>query len=345
VAVIEAEVLATIEPIITNTPIEVEFDRLQDLLQAQKWKEANDETLRLLLTLANRQAEGWLTAWNMRSFSQDDLNTIDGLWANASQGRFGLGIQARRFAAEVEPLNLAKPEAWQQFDSVVDWRKDNGNHYQFNLEATDGHLPHWRKLIMGWGVSDRGIAFLKRGLDCPEFEGNGDGRSTDSSAPETLLEIDAIPLESEKEVDYRKLRDLLKAKKWEEADSETLQVMLQVADRKSQGKLDADSCKKFPCKDLRTIDQLWVTASKSHFGFSVQKSIWEKCGSPKFDGNDWDRFCLSVGWQNRAATAYLNYSNFKKNPSTSHAGELPGMGFRDTRGKIALFSRVKACDL
>jgi hypothetical protein len=355
VAVIEAEILATIEPMVADTTIVVEFDRLQDLLQAQKWKEANDETLRLLLTLANRQAEGWLTAWNMRSFSQDDLNTIDGLWANASQGRFGLGIQARRFDAEVEPLNLAKPEAWQQFDSIVDWRKDNGNYYEFNLKATEGHLPHWRKLIMGWGVSDRGIAFLKRGLDCPKFEEDGDVRSTDSPIQETANAIDAVPLESAEGIDYRKLRDLLKAGRWEDADRETLEVMLQAANLKSNGWMDAKGLKRFPCKDLRTINELWVSASNGHFGFSVQRKIWQECGSPmSTSAEDWDRFCARLGWKDSAATAYVHHSDLKKNPLVSPEGELPVVWVDESWGRsldlielgVSLLSqRLEECNI
>jgi uncharacterized caspase-like protein len=157
--------------------------------------------------------------------------------------------------------------------------------------------------------------------------------------------LNEIPLESEKGIDYRKLRDLLKDGRWEEADRETLKVMLQAANRQSQGSLDANSLKKFPCTDLSAIDQLWITASNGHFGFSVQKKVWEECGSPKFDGKDWDRFCVRVGWQDSSATAYVDYSDFKKNPLISSAGELPGMGFRNTRGRTVLFSLAKTCEL
>jgi uncharacterized caspase-like protein len=138
------------------------------------------------------------------------------------------------------------------------------------------------------------------------------------------LPLDAIPLDSEKGVDYRKLRDLLKAGQWKEADEETLQVMLKAANRVSDRYLDIASLKNFPCKDLRTIDQLWVTASDGHFGFSVQKKIWEDCGSPTSSGKNWDQFCVRVGWQQKQATSYVvSYSNFKFNPSLSPKGELP----------------------
>jgi hypothetical protein len=142
--------------------------------------------------------------------------------------------------------------------------------------------------------------------------------------PQPQNPIDTIPLESEKKVDYRKLRDLLKAGKWEEADEETIDVMLQAANCQSQGFLDTDSLQRFPCRDLWTIDQLWGATSNGHFGFSVQKKIWEECGSPISDGEDWDRFCFSVGWQDSTG-AYLYCSDLKKNPFISPKGEFPSM--------------------
>jgi formylglycine-generating enzyme required for sulfatase activity len=174
VAIVEAAVLAAVQPELRpKETVTIEFDRLEDLLQKKQWKEANDETLRLLLCLADRQAEDWLLVGNIRNFAQDDLNTIDALWSNASQGRFGFGIQARIFEEKIEPFEylgqgeLSKSEAWQEFDAIVKWRSEAGNSYEFSLNAPEGHLPHWRKLISGWNVRDRGISFLKRGLDCP----------------------------------------------------------------------------------------------------------------------------------------------------------------------------------
>lgn len=91
--------------------------------------------------------------------------------------------------------------------------------------------------------------------------------------PRTPPQIEEDDLPSEKGVDYTRLRDLLKAGKWKEADEETLTVMLKAAGREKEGWLNSDSIEKFPCTDLRTIDQLWVKYSKGRFGFTVQKRI------------------------------------------------------------------------
>jgi GUN4-like len=75
--------------------------------------------------------------------------------------------------------------------------------------------------------------------------------------PDSIQGIDAVSLESDNGEDYRQLQNLLKAGQWLEADRETLTVMLRVVHHERNG-LDADSLKNFPCKDLKTIDLLWV---------------------------------------------------------------------------------------
>jgi len=107
---------------------------------------------------------------------------------------------------------------------------------------------------------------------------------------------DQDELASEKRIDYTKLRGLLKANQWKEADHETYLRMLEAVGRQDGDWIRAKELEDFPCQDLKTIDCLWVNYSKGHFGFSVQKKIWQDCGSPKSSGNDWDRFCVKVGW-------------------------------------------------
>ncbi|MFM5956570.1 MAG: GUN4 domain-containing protein, partial [Dolichospermum sp.] len=106
--------------------------------------------------------------------------------------------------------------------------------------------------------------------------------------------------------DYRKLRDLLKAGKWKEADQETRRVMLCVGEREREGWLDINSIDNFPCADLRTIDQLWVKYSNGRFGFSVQKRIYQGLGGTReFKGEIWEKFGDKVGW--RKEGSWLGY--------------------------------------
>ncbi|HYX13802.1 MAG TPA: GUN4 domain-containing protein [Nostoc sp.] len=106
-------------------------------------------------------------------------------------------------------------------------------------------------------------------------------------------------LDSEKGINYTRLRDLLAAKNWKEADQETYRVMIQAVDKKYGDYFTPDELLNFPCTDLRTIDRLWVKYSDGHFGFSVQKEIYLSVGG-KADGKyykeAWEKFGDRVGW-------------------------------------------------
>ena len=116
-----------------------------------------------------------------------------------------------------------------------------------------------------------------------------------------LQEHNDISLENNQ--GYKELRDLFKAKKWQEADEKTYRLIVKAAKRESRGYLDFNGIKNFPCTDLQIINRLWIQFSNDCFGFSIQRQIWEKCGN-KFDGNkDWgecydslDKFGEVVGW-------------------------------------------------
>ena len=107
---------------------------------------------------------------------------------------------------------------------------------------------------------------------------------------------------------YDQLMSYLVTGAWQEADKETLNVMLKVVNQEERGYLNDDDLKTFPCEDLLTIDNLWVTASNGHFGFSVQKKIWEKCGSPRsYNNDDYKKFMEAVGW--RSDNIFLSHNH------------------------------------
>ncbi len=172
-----------------------------------------------------------------------------------------------------------------------------------------------------------------------------------------------VPLVSAKRVDYTKLRDLLAAGKWIEANQETEDCMLKVAGRKKKGFLNIDNIEKFPDADLRTIDQLWVKYSNGRFGFTVQKQIYLDCGAKpngKYPGDEiWYKFCEQVGWGTRVGMLqefeYKTYGECIFNTSAP-AGHLPfsslikvqkynsrgrGGDFDDFLGKLSRDAEVK----
>ncbi|WP_254625946.1 TIR domain-containing protein [Nostoc sp. TCL240-02] len=68
--------------------------------------------------------------------------------------------------------------------------------------------------------------------------------------PKLQQVIQADDLSSEKGVNYTRLRDLLAAGKWKEADDETLAVMLKASSREKEGWFDLAAVNNFPYTEL-----------------------------------------------------------------------------------------------
>jgi serine/threonine protein kinase len=114
--------------------------------------------------------------------------------------------------------------------------------------------------------------------------------STQKATTSPLQRTFAKSLASEVGVDYTKLQHLLHRKKWQEADQHTWEVLCQALGKPLGYYLKCGDIENLPCEDLRTIDQLWLKYSDKHFGFSIQKYIYEDVGE------DYPSFCDRVGW-------------------------------------------------
>ncbi|BAY89479.1 MULTISPECIES: serine/threonine-protein kinase [unclassified Tolypothrix] len=161
------------------------------------------------------------------------------------------------------------------------------------------------------------------------------------------LEVDS--LKSAVGMDYTRLRDLLTAGEWQKADEETGRVMLAVAAREKEGWLDIEHIDNFPCKDLRTIDQLWVKYSNGRFGFSVQKRIYQSlAGTREYNEEIWRAFADSVGWRKDGKWMYYNDLTFDLTAPVAH---LPGEGWGFGVALVGFFwvsslaSRLVKCNI
>lgn len=136
---------------------------------------------------------------------------------------------------------------WQDARWFCAWlatRKD----LQSSEEVYDYRLP----------TADEMLQSARKGIT-EDYEGTGD-----------FLRVVRVTIPSY----YQTLINYLSSGRWKDADEETVQVILQVANRVKQGWLDFKDIDNFPCEDLRIIDQLWVKYSNGQFGFSVQKQIY-----------------------------------------------------------------------
>ncbi|MBV6626293.1 MAG: GUN4 domain-containing protein [Rivularia sp. (in: Bacteria)] len=79
-------------------------------------------------------------------------------------------------------------------------------------------------------------------------------------------------------VRYQPLRDMLAAKKWEEADTETIRLIADIAGHDDLEDFRPAEVQHFPCVHLQVIDNLWLTYSNQRFGFSIQARIYQEVG-------------------------------------------------------------------
>ena len=75
-------------------------------------------------------------------------------------------------------------------------------------------------------------------------------------------------------VRYQPLRDMLAAQKWEEADTETIRLIADIAGHQDLEDFRPAEVQNFSCVQLQVIDNLWLTYSQQRFGFSIQARIY-----------------------------------------------------------------------
>ena len=168
----------------------MDYSKLRDYLAQGKWKEANEETKRVMLAVAKREKEGWLNEGNIDNFPCEDLRTIDQLWVKYSDGKFGFSVQKRIYQG-FGGTREYNSDIWEKFGDKVGWRKGgNWLYYKdknerwlyykditFDKKAPEGHLPMlfkcrrelWEMNILYlwvWGLYGGGIGFFSRVETC-----------------------------------------------------------------------------------------------------------------------------------------------------------------------------------
>lgn len=143
------------------------------------------------------------------------------------------------------------------------------------------------------------------------------------------------------EVSYWKLINLLAKHEWQNADTLTRDLVLELSNSSDKGVLDKEAIEKFPSKDIYTLDQLWVEYSQGNFGFSVQKEIFDSVDQKE------QKFGEKVQW--RGSTPILgrftwkSYSEMFFNLSAPR-GHLPIWGAKDRKIFADNFLHLKVWD-
>jgi hypothetical protein len=112
------------------------------------------------------------------------------------------------------------------------------------------------------------------------------------------------PEASEIGANYNKLANLLAKQKLQAADQETSDKIFWLAKGKPNEYLPMEKIKKIPCKDLRTINNLWLAHSKGKYGFSIQRKLYKQIYEEvrhqsqikDVESEVYNRFARRVGW-------------------------------------------------
>ncbi|MTJ21988.1 trypsin-like serine protease [Dolichospermum sp. UHCC 0352] len=136
-------------------PTPVTFEKLEALLKAGKWRDADLETWNLMKKLTKREQEGWLRLEDVKNFPRQELRKMDQLWVKYSNGKFGFSVQ-KQIWLELGGKLDGEPD-WdtlRKLGSRVGWIKNNEwlsyESYTFSTNALPGHLPVAGFVVLNW---------------------------------------------------------------------------------------------------------------------------------------------------------------------------------------------------
>lgn len=131
------------------------YAKLRDLLAAQDWKAADQETAKRMCQAMNPQEEGELLISDFQKFPCQDLLNIDRLWVKYSNGQFGFSVQKAIYlecGGELLPISSAKSlvKNVERFGDRVGWRTKGIWRYHSDVTSSSfipkGYFPFvWRR--------------------------------------------------------------------------------------------------------------------------------------------------------------------------------------------------------
>ena len=138
------------------------YSQLQEYLKAGKFKEADQETSRVILDAVNRSRDD-LTPNDMKQLPCTILQVIDKLWRDYSNDRFGLSIQLSLYmevGGSIDTLRAQNMGILEKYGDRVAWRKNgkweggNYDNWDLSLSAPEGTFPAlWWKSPYGFKMA------------------------------------------------------------------------------------------------------------------------------------------------------------------------------------------------
>ncbi len=125
--------------------IQTRYQQLDSYLKAQNFKDANQETERVMLEVFGKKENQLLNIDEIQSFPCEDLKTIDELWQKYSNGKFGFSVQKQIWIDLGGVSGEFDYEVYKKFAMEVRWYMDNcwvsSEKLEFSTRGAFGHLP------------------------------------------------------------------------------------------------------------------------------------------------------------------------------------------------------------
>lgn len=164
------------------------FDLLNQLLTSKNFRQADEETRRLLIALAGDAAQkrGYVFFSEVQFISETDLKTIDNLWRQHSNDKFGYSVQKKIWddKADRDFTSFFIKVGWmKKLDTEIEQYNYRAFPNEFIWELTDetpvGHLPLTNAL--------RGTQLLRNIFTHPAFEGEEEEEEDNGNSNEGLV--------------------------------------------------------------------------------------------------------------------------------------------------------------
>ncbi|VXD10466.1 GUN4 domain-containing protein [Planktothrix paucivesiculata] len=139
------ESLIKVDLTIETTLQKQRYQQLENYLKNKQWKEADQETYRMMLQTVRKEEGQWLDPEDLENLPCEDLRTINQLWLDYSNGKFGFSVQKEIYQS-LGGTRKYNQGLWFKFGDRVGWRvKGKWLYYEdltYDREAAPvGHFP------------------------------------------------------------------------------------------------------------------------------------------------------------------------------------------------------------
>jgi tetratricopeptide (TPR) repeat protein len=127
-----------------ESSIGVSYSSLKEHLKQKQWREADQETARVIKEVIQKVANSTeVNQETLKVFPCTDLETIDSFWRENSEGRFGFSVQKRIFQESSKDRDIfGTQNGWRIKDANGNWSWRSNADFSYNSETIpDGHLP------------------------------------------------------------------------------------------------------------------------------------------------------------------------------------------------------------